>query len=371
MKMPLIRPIVGDEEIAAVTRVLRSGMLAQGPETVAFESDLIDYLGIKHGFCVSSATAGLSLALAALEIPTGSDILVSDFTFPATGNVAETAGFNAITIDVKRPSFSLDPTLLERAMTSETRAIIVVHPFGLSADLDPIIDFAQRNGVALIEDAACALGARYKGRLCGTFGDVGVFSFHPRKSITTGEGGLIITDSDTVADRIRLLRSHGGARNDRGYMEFDDFGFNFRMSDINAAVGRAQLSKLPAILAERRRLATEITIALSGIEGLTSLPTDTDNGEHTFQSYVVTLDPTIRRDEVISALRAKSIESTVGTYAMHDQPAFVKRYGKKELPISSELAATTLTLPLFVGMTSTDIAELRLTLVEALRSCRG
>lgn len=369
MKMPLIRPSIGDDEIAAVSRVLRSGMLAQGPETVAFERDLTGYLGSKHGFCVSSATAGLSLSLAALDIPMGSDILVSDFTFPATGNVAETAGFNAVTVDVKKPCFSLDPDLLERSLTPDTRAIIVVHPFGISADLDPIVEFAQRYGLALIEDAACALGAKYRGRMCGTVGDIGVFSFHPRKSITTGEGGLIVTESDAVANRLRLLRSHGGERNANGYMEFDDFGFNFRMSDINAAVGRVQLAKLPAILAERRHLAQKITQALTGVEGVTSLPGDKQHAAHTFQSYVITLDPAVCRDDVISALRTKGIESTVGTYAMHAERAFVKRYGSKELPVSFELARTTLTLPLFTGMTDSEISELRETLGDVLRMC--
>ena len=173
MRMPLIRPAIGDEEIAAVSRVLLSGMLAQGPETIGFENDLGDFLDIEHTFCVSSATAGLSLALAALEIPAGSDVLVSDFTFPATGNVVATAGMNAITVDVHEGCFSLDPGQLATALTPATSAIIVVHPFGLSAELDPIMAFAAEHGLAVIEDAACALGAKYKGRLCGTIGDVG------------------------------------------------------------------------------------------------------------------------------------------------------------------------------------------------------
>lgn len=351
----LARPQLGEEEVEEVRAVLESGYLTQGPKVEQFEAMVAERTGSPHAVAVTSATTALHLSLAALEIGPGDEVLVADFTFPATANVVVQQGATPILVDIDLDTFAMNAEDLERRITFRSRAIMPVHPFGLPADMAPILAIADRAGLPVVEDAACALGATYRGRPAGSLGTSGCFSFHPRKSITTGEGGMVVTADDGLAQRLRLLRSHGGVRGG-GRFVFEAAGYNYRLSDILAAVGVAQMRKLDAFLAARRRVAGWYHERLSSVAGV-RMPITPDWATHTFQSYVLLLDESIDRDAVIGVLRGDGIETTLGTYALHLQPYFSRTFGHAPgaLPNSARAFRGTLALPLHGGMTDADV----------------
>lgn len=351
----LTRPQTDEAEIDEIREVLASGTLTQGPKVAELETMIAELVGTPHAFATTSATTALHLSLVALGIGPGDEVLVPDFTFPATANVVVQQGATPVLVDIELERFGIDPEDLERRLTGRTRAVMPVHAFGLAAGMDPVLAAAERHGLAVVEDAACALGATYRGHPVGSMGIAGCFSFHPRKSITTGEGGMITTGDATLAERIRLLRSHGGVR-ERNRFTFEAAGFNYRMSDILAAVGVAQMRKLPAFLGARRRVAGWYEAALAG-RGDLRLPVTPDDSTHTFQSFVVLLEPSIDRDAVIDRLRSEGIETTLGTYALHAQPFFGRTYGTKpgDRPASHRAFRSTLALPLHGGMTREQV----------------
>jgi perosamine synthetase len=348
-------PFTGDDEVREIAAVLESGYLTQGPKGVEFEEAVKAVTGSRHGFAMSSATTALHLSLAVLGIGPGDEVAVSDFTYPASGNVIIQQGAVPVCIDVLPDSYAMDAADLEQRITSRTRAVMVVHPFGLSADMDAILAVCEKHGLPVIEDAACALGAEYRGRPCGSIGRLGCFSFHPRKSITTGEGGMIMTDDDTLADKIRLLRSHGGRRGDYALL-FEEAGYNYRLSDVLAALGVAQMRRLQWLLDGKRERAAQLRARLEGIAGL-KLPVEPSDCRHTWQSFVCVLDSNFNQAAVIGSIRECGVECTLGTYAMHSQPAFQKRFGYRagDLPVSWRLQQQTLTLPLYPQMTENDL----------------
>lgn len=353
----LARPQTDDAELTEIAEVLASGTLTQGPKVEELERMVAAVVGTEHAFAVTSATTALHLSLVALGIGPGDEVLVPDFTFPATANVVVQQGATPVLVDIDLETFAMDADDLARRVTPRARAIMPVHPFGLCADMDPILAVAERGGLPVIEDAACALGATYHGRQAGSMGLAGCFSFHPRKSITTGEGGMITTSDGPLADRIRLLRSHGGVR-EQGRFTFEAAGFNYRLSDILAAVGVAQMRKLDAFLAARRRIAAAYDDALTSMHGLRR-PVTPAWAAHTYQSYVVLLDEGIDRDGVIAALKAGGIETTLGTYALHAQPFFARTYDLRPgaLPNSHRAFTGSLALPLHGGMSDDDVAR--------------
>jgi dTDP-4-amino-4,6-dideoxygalactose transaminase len=351
----LARPQLGDEEVEEVRAVLASGYLTQGPKVEQFESMVAKRTGSRHAVAVTSATTALHLSLAALDIGPGDEVLVADFTFPATANVVVQQGATPILVDIDLDTFAMNADDLERRITTRSRAIMPVHPFGLPADLAPILAIAERAGLPVVEDAACALGATYRGAPAGSLGTTGCFSFHPRKSITTGEGGMVVTADDALAERLRLLRSHGGVRAG-GRFTFEAAGYNYRLSDILAGIGVAQMRKLDAFLDARRRVAHWYDERLSSLERV-RIPITPEWATHTFQSYVLLLDEGTDRDAVIAALRADGIETTLGTYALHAQPYFARTFGLEPggLPASARAFRSTLAVPLHGSMTETDV----------------
>lgn len=366
-RIRLARPYTDEAEIDEVRAVLASGYLTQGPKVAEFEALIAERVGVRHTFAVTSATTALHLSLVALGIGHGDEVLVPDFTFPATANVVVQQGAVPVLVEIDLDTFGVNAEDLERKVSARTRAIMPVHAFGLSADMGPVMEIADRHGLAVVEDAACALGARYHGRACGSIGTVGCFSFHPRKSITTGEGGMIATADDALAARIALLRSHGGIR-ENGRFTFEAAGFNYRLSDILAAVGVAQTRKLDQLLAARQRAAGWYARALSGTSGV-QLPTEPDWGAHTYQSYVVLLDAALDRDAIIATLRQDGIESTLGTYALHAQPYFSRTLGMRpgDLPGSFRAFRSSLALPLHAGLEQADVDYVAERLQSAIR----
>ena len=335
---------------AAVARVLDRGWFILGPELERVEEEFAAYLGMPHAVGCTSGTDAIELAFRALGIGPGDEVLVSDFTFPASGNVVVEVGAIPVLVDCRAGGFDLDVDHAASLVSDRTRAVLAVDPFGQPADLPALVELCRSHDLHLVEDAACGLGARRKGRACGAWPDLGCFSFHPRKVVTTGEGGAVTTDDDDLADRLRLLRNHGGRRGPAVGLEFVDNGFNYRLGEIPAALGLAQMARLDAILADRARTAACYDERLHRVKGVT-VPATPPGSVWSNQSYVVLLDDEVDRDAVVAAMASHGIETTLGTYALHAQPAFA-RYGYAPGDLRESWAAQqrSLTLPIVPSM---------------------
>jgi perosamine synthetase len=364
--IPIIKPHIAFDDVADDIRtVLESGMLTRGPYVGRFETMVRDYVGVRHAFATTSATTALHLALVAAGIGAGDEVLVSDFTFPASGNVIVEAGATPVLVDCLPGSFAIDLADAGRKLTPKSKSLMVVDPFGQPVDFAAVEAFAERHDLFLVEDAACALGATRNGRSSGSLRGAGCFSFHPRKIITTGEGGAITTNDDRLAERIQVLRNHGGEAGPNG-IQFTANGFNYRMSEIQAVLGIAQMRDVEKIFADRRRTARLYLEALRGVNGL-SIPLTSTPDECTFQSFVVLLDDHIDRDQIIKDMRVKGIETTLGTYAMHAHPAFARfGYAAGDLPNSLRAQSQSLTLPLLQGMDPETIRIVADALLETM-----
>ena len=353
--MRLNVPFIDERELEEIAKVLATGYLTQGPKTAEFERLVAEYIGCRYAFAMSSCTTALHLALVVLDVGPGDEVLVPDFTFPATANVVVQQGAVPVLVDIDLDTFTVNLDDLRTKITPRTRAILPVHTFGCSADMDPIMALAAEHGVPVIEDAACAIGTTYRGRFCGNIGTLGCFSFHPRKVITTGEGGMITTNDPRLAERIQLLRSHGGVRTGF-WFEYEAAGYNYRLSDVQGAMGIAQMAKLPILVERKRLLAGQLRARLADIAGIQS-PVEPAWGGHIYQSFVILVDEDLDRDRMIRDLRALEIETTLGTYALHDQPFFQREYGyiAGQLPVSHAAFKRSITLPLYPQMSEADL----------------
>ena len=366
--MRLTAPAFDEAEVALLRDCLDSGWVTQGPLTERFERLVAERHQARFAFATTSCTAALHLAMMALDIGPGDEVIVPAFTWVTTAHASEYVSARPVFVDVARDTYNIDPARIEAAITPRTRAIVAVHLFGLAAPMAEILDVAQRHGLAVIEDAACAIGTTYQGRAVGTLGDIGCFSFHPRKIVTTGEGGMAATDREDLADRLRSLRNHGATGLPPASLEphgpwtmatFDRLGFNLRFSDIQAAVGVAQMGKLDRLLRERRARAERYSTLLAEIQQL-ALPGRTgDAAGHTYQSYVVRIvdGDRNRRNDVMRHLTAQEIETRPGTHAVHRLGFYAKKYGYRpaDFPNAAMCEDTTITLPIFPGMT--DVAS--------------
>ncbi len=359
-------PFTDQREVEEVAKVLETGYLTQGPKTAEFEQKVADFIGCKYAFAMSSCTTALHLALAVLDIQPGDEVLVADFTFPATANVVVQLGARPVLVDIDLDTFTMNVEDLRRKITKRTKAIIPVDAFGCAADFDPINQIAAEHNLPVIEDAATAIGTKYYDRFCGNLTSLGCFSFHPRKVITTGEGGMITTNNGELAERIRLLRSHGGVRTGNWY-RYEAAGFNYRLSDVQGAIGVAQMEKLPMLVEKKRRMAVSLSERISEIPGV-RLPTEPKWGGHIFQSYVIMLDQHLDRDRIVDQMKSGGVETTLGTYALHDQPFFQRAFGYRAGQLVNSHAAftRTITLPLYPQLTEEDLDVIQARLQDAI-----
>lgn len=377
--MQIAAPLFDEAEIDAVRRCLDSGWVTQGPLTSQFEALIARRHSVSHALATTSCTAALHLAALALGLGPGDEVVVPAFTWITSANAAEYVGAKVVFADVEPGTFNISVAALEAALTPRTKALVVVHLFGLAADMAAILAVAQAKNLKIIEDAACAMGTSYRGRPVGGIGDVGCFSFHPRKVITTGEGGAVTTNSAALATKVASLRNHGSTGPQSSATEpqgpwtmaaFDNLGYNLRLSDIQAAVGVAQFDKLETLLAERRRLAMRYSEKLDPVAEL-ALPTrGTDCGGHSFQSYVVrvTAGGRARRNSVMQVLSNAGIQTRPGTHAVHRLGYYAHKYGVRagDFPVAAACEDTSITLPIFPGMTEEQHDLVVRTLIDAL-----
>lgn len=364
-------PTVGAAELAAVAEVLESGWLAgAGPACQRFEQAFAATAGTAHALATSSCGGALYLALAALGVRPGDEVIVADYTFPATGHAVRMTGGTPVFADIRSDIFTIDPDAVVAAIVPRTVGVIAVDVFGQPADHDELRAITDATGLFLIEDAACAAGATYRGRPAGSFGDIAAFSFHGRKNITAGEGGALTSAHGELIGRARKLHSYGitpaHSRESAGTLpipKFHEIGFNFRLSDIQAAVMLAQLDRLDDLLAARRAVAARYTAALSEVDGVTP-PVALADREHPWQCYAVLLDKEIDRDAVALRLRASGIGANFGTYASHLQPVYGAR---QDCPVSGDTFARQLAIPMHANLTESEVDRVVEALAEAVR----
>ena len=339
----LARPDLGEAELAAVAEVLESGQLTMGPQVAAFEHAVAEAVGTADAVAVSTGTAALHLALLALGIGPGDEVIVPAYTFPATANAVELCGGRAVLVDVDPETFLAQAEHVAAAVTPRTRAVLAVHLFGRPVAWEEL-QTAVPQEVALLEDAAGALGARYRGTPCGALGLLACLSFHPRKVVTTGEGGAVTTDEAELAAAVRRLRNHGITIGDR--VDIAAPGFNYRLPDVLCALGIPQLERLESLLQARERVAGWYTERLAH---LVATPSADEGDRHGWQAYVVAVD---RRDEALAGLRSQGIEAQIGTYAVNQLSAYRDR---GSFPGADSAFERALALPFATSMTEDDV----------------
>ena len=360
--IPFARPEFDEAEIRAVRDVLMGGWVSQGPAVVRFEQIFAERVGARYAVATSSCTTALHLALLLAGVGRGDEVICPSYSFIATANAARYAGATPIFADIERDTWNIDPADVRRRISDRTKVILPVHQVGLAADLDRLAPLAG-NGIAIVEDAACALGSTYRGRPIGSHADLACFSFHGRKTISTGEGGMLTTDDAELAERARRLRSHGASVSavDRHaakglvFEEYGELGFNYRMSDVQAAIGIAQMDKLDGLVARRRALADRYDAAFRSCSEL-QRPARPAYAEHAFQSYGVMLTPEsrIERDDLLRALADRGISCRRGIPPIHREPLYQARGAAPSLPVTEEVAARSLFLPLYASLAPAD-----------------
>ncbi|MDQ2970363.1 MAG: DegT/DnrJ/EryC1/StrS family aminotransferase [Acidobacteriota bacterium] len=365
--LPFARPALGDEEIAEVVDTLRSGWITTGPKVERFAADFAEYVGGRFAVPVSSATAGLHVALLALGIGPGDEVITTPMTFVATLNTIVHCGAVPVLADIDAATLNIQVEEIERKISPSTRAILPVHYVGQPVDLDPILELAAARGIGVLEDAAHAVGAEYKGRKIGSFPTTSVFSFHPNKNMTTGEGGMIVTEDEEVFEKASLLKFHGMDRESwkrfskAGSPRYDVAvpGFKYNMMDIQAALGLHQLKRLEGFLVERERLARRYDRALAGLSGLIlpqRVPYPVRHAWHLYTPLVDSDRLTIGRDQFMAELKTRNIGTGLHYTAAHEFSYYRERFGwsAEDFPAAHFVSERIVSLPLFPGLTDAD-----------------
>lgn len=363
MKIPITKPLLGEEEEKAAGLVLHSGWVVQGPKVAEFERIVANYVGVRHAIATSNCTTALHLALMLCGVGPGDEVIIPSFTFIATANAVRYTGATPVFADIDPRTYNLDPHSAEAGITPRTKAIMPVHQIGLAADMDRINQLARKRGLIVIEDGAPALGATYKGARVGGLGNPTCFSFHPRKVITTGEGGMILTNDDVLAERARILRTHGMSLSDLArhqadnvlIEEYREMGYNYRLTDLQGAIGIEQMNRLDFILNRRKALARRYNEALAHLDWL-QLPFSSDEVPHSYQSYMVQIRPEApkTREQTMQELAAEGIATRRGVMAIHLEPAYRNGYSQGELTVTERAARETLLLPIYSTMSEVE-----------------
>ena len=365
MKIPLAKPYFTDEEVNAVKKTILSGWVTQGPMVAEFERKFAAYVGAKYAVAVSSCTTALHLAMIVSNIQKNDQVICPSFSFIATANAIRYVGAKPVFSDIDEKTSNLDPLGAENKITKQTKAILLVHQMGLPADIDSFKKICQKNNLKLIEDAACAIGSRYKNKKIGSHSDLVCFSLHPRKIITTGDGGMITTSSKKIYERLKRLRQHGMSVDDRTrhksnkiiFEEYLELGYNYRMTDIQASIGIKQLKKIDWIISERRIIAKKYNQAFGKINCL-EIPKEPKDCFTNYQSYSLYLnkDCPIFRNMLMQKLLNRGIATKPGIMTIHRQKAYAdSEYQQLKLPISEKISDRSLILPLWVGMNKREI----------------
>jgi len=379
MAIPLSSPDITEAEIAAVTAVLRTTQLSLGPELDAFEMALAQFHGVPEAVAVSSGTAGLHLALLTLGIGPGDEVILPSFTFIAVANTVLQVGATPVFADIDPHSLNIDPASVERAVSPRTKALMIVHTFGIPAQMDALLALARRHYLLVIEDACEAIGAKFGDppRPVGSFGDLAVFGFYPNKQITTGEGGAVLAHRPSHGERLRTLRNQGRA-SDAGWLDHVEPGYNYRLSDMACALGRVQLGRMGEILGLRQAAAERYQHLLGSIPGLELPPLEVPNCTLSWFVYVVRLPREADRDGIQAELARQQIATGRYFPPIHSQPFWRNQDLSKDssadsdrLPVTDSVAKRTLALPFFNRITPSQQAEVARALRNALESCAG
>jgi len=363
--LPVAQPFIADKELSYVMECVLTGWISSAGKFVSrFEETFAEFCGARHGISTSSGTAALHLALLASGVGEGDEVVVPTLTFVATANAVRYTGARPVFVDSEVETWNMDTNRIEEAITPRTKAIIPVHLFGHPADMDPILEIASRHGLTVIEDAAQAHGALYKGRRVGNLADLGIFSFYGNKIVTTGEGGIIVTDRSDLAEKARLLRDHGMSREKRYWHTV--LGYNYRLTNLQAAVGVGQMENIDTILQKKREIAEEYAEGLRDLNGLT-LPPEAPWARNVYWLYAVLMEPGrfgCSRDELISRLLEGGIEARPFFPPVHSQPIYATG---QTLPVAERLSATGLCLPSAPRLHSTDIRRVADALYRLVR----
>lgn len=362
-KIPITIPYFDKNEERAVVDVLRSGWVTQGPRVAEFEEAVEKFTGTKYAVATTSATTSLFLALYLLGVGQGDEVIVPSFSFIATANVIRHTGATPVFVDIDPNTYNIDPNLIESKITKNTKAIIPVDQLGLPCEIDAINRIAKKHNLFVVQDAACSLGSKYKGKSIGGYADLTCFSFHPRKTITCGEGGMIVTNNKEWAERAKLLRHHGMGVSDLKrhsaksvvHEDYVEAGFNFRMTDLQAAVGVEQMKKFPEILRKRKALAKRYNRVFSKHKYLTPVYV-ADYIDYNYQSYILRLsrEAKITRDELLQKLLDAGIAGKRGVMAIHREECYLKDYPNVSLPETEEATDHTVLIPLYSQMSTSD-----------------